>query len=198
MLLEQVEPAKTHQEAGAKGGRGKKATDNNKSFNGDSQQYLIARLKRDNPQLAESVIRGELTAHAAALAAGFRKPTKSIPVDSPESAVRALLRVFNSPGVGDLVDFGKLAKSNQIDADHATDFDPPIYSVHLLLGQAGRIQARAISRCGELLKQIEPKPGARTDLGRAHTRGSVATQAGLSERQRKTALRVAISSASRR
>jgi hypothetical protein len=94
MLLEQVEPAKTHQEAGAKGGRGKKATDNNKSFNGDSQQYLIARLKRDNPQLAESVIRGELTAHAAALAAGFRKPTKSIPVDSPESAIRALLRVF--------------------------------------------------------------------------------------------------------
>ncbi len=30
---------------------------------------------------------------------------------------------------------------------------------------AVRIQARAIRRCGELLKQHEPKSGARTDLG---------------------------------
>lgn len=68
-----------------------------------------------------------------------------------------------------------------------------------------RIQARALRRCGELLKQIEPAPGARTDLGQAPTRGSIemvesgtpmtrreaAQAAGLSEHQRKTALRVA-------
>lgn len=54
-----------------------------------------------------------------------------------------------------------------------------------------RIQARAIRRCGELLKQIEPAPGARSDLGRVPTRGSAANGAGLSEHQRKTALRVA-------
>jgi hypothetical protein len=54
-----------------------------------------------------------------------------------------------------------------------------------------RIQARAIRRCGELLEQVIPKPGARSDLGTPQTRGSAADAAGLSERQRKTALRVA-------
>ena len=61
---------------------------------------------------------------------------------------------------------------------------------------ADRIQARAIRRCGELLKQIEPANGARTDKPRDGadpklTRKQAATDAGLSERQRKTAIRVA-------
>lgn len=54
-----------------------------------------------------------------------------------------------------------------------------------------RIQARAERRAGELLKQIEPAQGARTDLGRAPTRSEAAREAGLSEHQKKTALRVA-------
>lgn len=54
-----------------------------------------------------------------------------------------------------------------------------------------RIQLRAERRCGELLRQIEPASGARTDLGRAPTRGEAAREAGLSVHQRKTALRVA-------
>lgn len=72
---------------------------------------------------------------------------------------------------------------------------------------AVRIQARAERRAGELLKQIDPAPGARTDLGSVASRGSeapargqvgapvtrtqAATDAGLSDRQRKTALRIA-------
>lgn len=56
---------------------------------------------------------------------------------------------------------------------------------------ADRIQARAVRRCGELYKQLESKQGARTDLGTVPTRSSAAESAGLSERQRKTALRVA-------
>jgi hypothetical protein len=56
---------------------------------------------------------------------------------------------------------------------------------------ADRIQARAIRRCGELLKQIEPaKPGPKPKLQEgAHQqlgRSSVAEEAGLSEHQRKT------------
>lgn len=58
------------------------------------QTYTLRRLARDNPALLDKVEAGELTANAAAIEAGFRKPTKSIPVDSAESAVRALLRVF--------------------------------------------------------------------------------------------------------
>lgn len=54
---------------------------------------------------------------------------------------------------------------------------------------ADRIQARASRRCGELLKQIAPARGH--ENGSAPTRSGVAEEAGLSEHQRKTALRVA-------
>jgi len=60
---------------------------------------------------------------------------------------------------------------------------------------ADRIQARAIRRCGELLKQIAPARGANQNIQEGArpnvTRESAATDAGLSEHQRKTALRVA-------
>ena len=73
---------------------------------------------------------------------------------------------------------------------------------------AVRIQARAERRCGELLRLLEARPGARTDLGPVPALGSgasrqpqevapfvtrtqAATSAGMSDRQRKTALRLA-------
>lgn len=60
---------------------------------------------------------------------------------------------------------------------------------------AVRIQARAERRCGELLKQI-PRADQGTRYGQVATvppvtRTQVATNAGLSDRQRKTALRIA-------
>lgn len=66
------------------------------------------------------------------------------------------------------------------------------------MADAARIKGRAVRRCGELLKQVEPKPGARTDKEpRGHdsprlaTRESVASAAGLSVDQQKQALRIA-------
>ena len=61
---------------------------------------------------------------------------------------------------------------------------------------ADRIQARAIRRQGELLKQVEPSKGGRPSETQAGdlpslTRTSLAESAGISEHQRKTALRVA-------
>lgn len=62
---------------------------------------------------------------------------------------------------------------------------------------AVRIRARAIRRAGELIKQIEPQKGARTDLQPADggdsklMRSEVAKRAGMSERQQVTAVRVA-------
>jgi hypothetical protein len=61
---------------------------------------------------------------------------------------------------------------------------------------ADRIQAGAIRRCGELLREMQPQPGARTDKPRegAHprfTRTEAARDAGMSDHQRKQALRVA-------
>jgi hypothetical protein len=61
----------------------------------DDSRYALQRLKRDRPDIAEKVIKGEMSPHAAAVQAGFRKPTLSVPVDSPCSAVRALLRRFS-------------------------------------------------------------------------------------------------------
>ncbi len=59
---------------------------------------------------------------------------------------------------------------------------------------ADRIKARAIRRGGELLKRVKPANGRRTDIEPrqgAHTRSGVAEAAGLSDRQKKTMLRVA-------
>lgn len=63
-----------------------------------------------------------------------------------------------------------------------------------LYKMAVRIRARAIRRAGELLSEVEPARGGdrkSTDRLRAIDRSTAATQAGLSVRQRKTALSVA-------
>jgi len=64
----------TLSEAGAKGGRGKKAVDNIKGFTGGgtSKSYLASRLKRDHPDVAKRVEAGEFRSiRAAAVAAGI-------------------------------------------------------------------------------------------------------------------------------
>ncbi len=62
----------------------------NKTPGGTSREYIIARLKRDAPELAERVTSGELTANKAAELAGFRK--KPSPLDA---ALRAWSRLNN-------------------------------------------------------------------------------------------------------
>jgi hypothetical protein len=70
-----------------------------------------------------------------------------------------------------------------------------------LLTLAKRIQGRAVRRAGELLRQIKPAKNQHDAETRAQegtlprTRTEAATDAGLSEHQRKTALRVAAVSA---
>jgi hypothetical protein len=56
-----------------------------------------------------------------------------------------------------------------------------------------RIQERALRRAGQLLKQIEPATGAhlKSDGAVTLSRKQAATDAGLSERQRITAIRIA-------
>jgi hypothetical protein len=107
--------------------------------------------------------------------------TSSLPV-SYEAAQRALAecsRVDECKGWSDraaaLAAYARMAKNDDLRL------------------MALRIQARAVRRCGELLKQVPAASGARTDqpgVG-AHTRSQVAEEAGLSRNQRVTALRVA-------
>jgi hypothetical protein len=59
---------------------------------GDSETYIRRRLKRDNPDLAERVESGEISAHAAAVQAGFKPKTFTVRADRPESIVATLRR----------------------------------------------------------------------------------------------------------
>lgn len=57
--------------------------------------YLAARIKRDRPDIAEAVVRGEYPSiRAAALAAGIVRRTVQVPLD-PERAAAALRRHFS-------------------------------------------------------------------------------------------------------
>lgn len=66
---------------------------------GTRKDYTLSRLKKDAPALFEAVKAGRISAHAAALEAGLRRPMRSIPVDNPENAIRALLRVFSAEAI---------------------------------------------------------------------------------------------------
>jgi hypothetical protein len=61
---------------------------------GNSRRDTLRRLRRDRPDLAERVDAGELSAHSAAIEAGFRKPTATVKVDTPANALRALTSRF--------------------------------------------------------------------------------------------------------
>ena len=61
---------------------------------------ILARLKRDNPDLAERVIRGELSANAAARIMGWRKPR--VLLTSPESVARKLREFFTEEELNEL------------------------------------------------------------------------------------------------
>jgi hypothetical protein len=63
-----------------------------------------------------------------------------------------------------------------------------------MMRMATRIRDRAIRRAGELLKQIKPQPGKRTDIepsGGGPTRSQAAADAGMSRDQMHDAIRVA-------
>lgn len=77
-------------------GRGRpKDRDSNTTSIGRGSEYTLARLRRDNPELAELVEQGELSANAAAIKAGFRERTISIPINV-EKAARAIQRHFTA------------------------------------------------------------------------------------------------------
>ena len=80
LILAEMNPGATHAEAGAKGGRGNKASDNVTGFSGrgNSAIYTLKRLKRDRPDLFEQVIGGIMSPNAAAIEAGWRVKKSSL------------------------------------------------------------------------------------------------------------------------
>jgi hypothetical protein len=65
-------------------------TNGNLLVGGNRAKYTVARLKRDRPDLAARVEVGELSANAAAIEAGFRRKTMTVPADI--DALAAALR----------------------------------------------------------------------------------------------------------
>jgi len=101
MLLEEVTEA-----AGKHGGdrKSEDAQDQvdiiNSNDGGTSESYALRRLKRDAPELAEKVLDGEMSANAAAIEAGFRTKTVSVPVhkggeEQHERAAKSLAKHFD-------------------------------------------------------------------------------------------------------
>ena len=67
---------------------------NLKAGGGNAETYTIRRLRRDHPELAERVERGELSAHKAAVKAGIRHRTMTIPADDAERVNAAAPLIF--------------------------------------------------------------------------------------------------------
>ena len=61
---------------------------------GTDAKYLLARLKRDAPELAAQVVEGTISAYAGAVKAGFIKRPGTFRTDDPELAIDSLLKYF--------------------------------------------------------------------------------------------------------
>lgn len=59
---------------------------------GNSAEKALRRLRKDRPDLHAEVLAGNLSAHAAAVQAGFRPRTITVRADSPESIAATLRR----------------------------------------------------------------------------------------------------------
>lgn len=87
LIREGIEPVKP------RGGDGGAEVSVTNSEQPDST-YIVARLKRDHPDLAQQVIDGEITPNAAAIKAGIRKQYIRVRADDAHLAVVALLNHY--------------------------------------------------------------------------------------------------------
>jgi hypothetical protein len=83
--------------------RNTRVRDTNSSITqGDNSEYVVSRLKRDDPALAERVVRGEVTPNAAAREKGWRKPR--IVLSSPERIADSLSKYMPKEALARLVE----------------------------------------------------------------------------------------------
>ena len=91
LLAEDLEPVAAH------GGKREARQDGNTNLpkgEGTTATYTLRRLKRDRPDLATRVVAGELSAHAAAIEAGFRRPAITVTAADPETAAQKIRATF--------------------------------------------------------------------------------------------------------
>jgi hypothetical protein len=107
-VREQLKPIKAEATKDDQRGGDRRSEDfkvDNVNFDkGNSQQYTLRRLARDHVELFDQVKSGALSANAAAIKAGFRSKTISIPVDKPEAVAKSLRKHMSKK------DFDKFVK----------------------------------------------------------------------------------------
>ena len=69
---------------------------------GNSKAHTLDVLKRKAPEKFRAVCNGELSANAAMIAAGLRKPTVTVTSD-PASAVRTLRKKFGDDYIKEMI-----------------------------------------------------------------------------------------------
>lgn len=69
---------------------------------GNRADAALRRLRKDRPDLHAEVLAGNLTAHAAAVAAGFRPRTITVRADSPEAIAATLRRQLGPDQLAEL------------------------------------------------------------------------------------------------
>lgn len=85
-------------------GRGRSAPDRERatlSIHNDTHTGILARLKRDDPDLADAVVRGEITANAAARQKGWRPPR--IELRDPTMVAARIREHFNREQINNLI-----------------------------------------------------------------------------------------------
>ena len=99
LIRGEVEPEREHRGATKEE---RENRDSNTTSSGRGATYLLKRLKRDIPALFERVVKGELTANAAAIEAGFRERTITITAN-PAKAARSILKNFTRDEIDALI-----------------------------------------------------------------------------------------------
>lgn len=90
MLAEAVEPQRS-----ARGGPVPSNSSDTKVSEQPDATYVLARLKRDDPDLARQVIDGQVSANAAAIQAGIRRRYVRVRPDDVRQAVGVLLKHYS-------------------------------------------------------------------------------------------------------
>ncbi|MCZ4505905.1 hypothetical protein O4273_24040 [Rhodococcus ruber] len=75
-----------------------------KHISGNRREYVLNRLERDNPDLFARVQAGELSAHRAAVEAGWRSQTVALNLTNPEQIEQVLRRHVQPEVLAELAD----------------------------------------------------------------------------------------------
>jgi hypothetical protein len=90
LLRDAIPPARAHGDNQYASG----VSDTKSTSDQPDASYVVARLKRDNPDIAADVINGTITPNAAAIATGIRHPYARVRRDNINQAIRVLLRDY--------------------------------------------------------------------------------------------------------